>query len=441
MSITLFVFGFFVILLTSNLSVLYLSSLPLIVKLLISVALLAAFIYVNIKPGRYSAKNRRLRVLFGGGDLLLLFLCTSLVTAAAFLYTAFAVSSSVGFLITYGVTAVLLEAAVFWNGMLRVYATSVQLGIKWRVLGAVFGMIPVLNLIFLVKIITVTREEALFETAKEKLNDARKSEKICETKYPVLLVHGVFFRDSKLLNYWGRIPKELADNGARVYYTYQQSALSVEESAAEIKKRIDELCAETGAQKVNIIAHSKGGLDARYAISRLGANEKTASLTTINTPHRGCVFVDRLFDTVSKETRDRIAAVYNAALKKLGDTSPDFISAVTSLKSSVCEVFDKDINDMPNLLYQSVGSKAKNAHGGKFPLNISYPLVKRFDGENDGLVAVTSMAHGDFTLVTVSGKRGVTHADMIDLNRENIKGFDVREFYVSLVSDLKRRGL
>ena len=31
--------------------------------------------------------------------------------------------------------------------------------------------------------------------------------------------------------------------------------------------------------------------------------------------------------------------------------------------------------------------------------------------------------------------------DMIDLNRENIRGFDVREFYVQLVANLKERGL
>lgn len=29
---------------------------------------------------------------------------------------------------------------------------------------------------------------------------------------------------------------------------------------------------------------------------------------------------------------------------------------------------------------------------------------------------------------------------MIDLNRENIPGFDVREFYVNLVKDLKEKG-
>ena len=42
--------------------------------------------------------------------------------------------------------------------------------------------------------------------------------------------------------------------------------------------------------------------------------------------------------------------------------------------------------------------------------------------------------------MTVKGKRGVSHGDMIDLNRENIPGFDVREFYVNLVAELKQKG-
>ena len=49
---------------------------------------------------------------------------------------------------------------------------------------------------------------------------------------------------------------------------------------------------KTGCEKVNIIAHSKGGLESRYAISQLGLSPYVASLTTINTPHHGCTFVD-----------------------------------------------------------------------------------------------------------------------------------------------------
>ena len=71
-----------------------------------------------------------------------------------------------------------------------------------------------------------------------------------------------------------------------------------------------------------------------------------------------------------------------------------------------------------------------------------YLLVKHFDGKNDGLVGEKSFPWGEkFTFIETTTKRGVSHGDVIDLNRENIPGFDVREFFVELVSDLKNRGL
>ncbi|MEG2989216.1 MAG: triacylglycerol lipase, partial [Oscillospiraceae bacterium] len=39
-----------------------------------------------------------------------------------------------------------------------------------------------------------------------------------------------------------------------------------------------------------------------------------------------------------------------------------------------------------------------------------------------------------------SGKRGISHCDVIDLLREDIPGFDVRKFYVGLVMSLKAKG-
>ena len=55
---------------------------------------------------------------------------------------------------------------------------------------------------------------------------------------------------------------------------------------------------ETGCEKVNVIAHSKGGLDTKYAIAKLGMNKHIASLTTINTPHNGCEFADYLLTEI-----------------------------------------------------------------------------------------------------------------------------------------------
>jgi len=92
-------------------------------------------------------------------------------------------------------------------------------------------------------------------------------------------------------------------------------------------------------------------------------------------------------------------------------------------------------------LYQSIGTKLNKAAGGRFPLSFTYVLAKHFDGANDGLVGQKSFPWGsDYRFLTVKGTRGISHGDMIDLNRENLPEFDVREFYVQLVADLKKKG-
>ena len=112
---------------------------------------------------------------------------------------------------------------------------------------------------------------------------------------------------------------------------------------------------------------------------------------------------------------------------------------MTDLTASACEARNAATPDAPGVFYQSVMSYCRKAQHGKFPLNMTYPIVKHFDGLNDGLVAVDSAKWGDqFTLLEPRGHRGISHGDVVDLNRENIPGFDVREFYVSLVADLKK---
>ena len=218
--------------------------------------------------------------------------------------------------------------------------------------------------------------------------------------------------------------------------------MSVIDSAKELTERIKRIVKETGCEKVNIIAHSKGGLDCRCAISSFGADKYVASLTTINTPHRGCEFADYLLGVVPKSMQDKIANTYNAAMRKLGDKNPDFLAAVADLTHKNCEKFNETTPDVDGVFYQSVGSKLNKASNGQFPLNFSYHLVKYFNGANDGLVAESSFRWGsEYKFVTTKGKRGISHGDMIDLNRENIDGFDVREFYVQLVGNLKSMGL
>ena len=338
------------------------------------------------------------------------------------------------------------ELIIFWTGIIHVYLCSVQLGIKLRIIGILAGPIPPVNLIVLVLILCVTEREYYFEKRKNDLNKKRQKDAICQTKYPILLVHGVFFRDFKFHNYWGRIPKELEKNGAKIFYGEQQSAASAEDSAKELCERIKKITEETHCEKVNIIAHSKGGIDAKYAIAKFGIEKLVASITTINTPHRGCEFADYLLEKASDSLKTTVSATYNSALKKMGDTNPSFIAAVTDLTSKACEKIDREITDYDfaahGVYAQSVGSLMKKSTSGKFPLNMSYYLVRHFDGANDGLVGEKSFAFGEkyIFLENKKSKRGISHGDIIDLFHENINGFDVREFYVQLVADLKNRG-
>lgn len=407
--------------------------------------LLLLFLALNAWPAYRAIPDRRLRALARGGLLLKLFAVSTVLTvllqAGLGIGLRLYAAESRGLWFAALGAAVVCEAILFWHGMLRVYLCSVQLGVKLRVLAAVFGWVPVLHLYYLHRVISVVDAEVRFETEKLALNAARADDQICATKHPLLLVHGVFFRDSRYFNYWGRIPAELEKNGATIYYGNQQSALPVAESAAELAARIRALVRETGCEKVNVIAHSKGGLDIRYAIANCGAAQYVASVTTVNTPHRGCEFADYLFEKIPERQKQRLAHAYNAALRKFGET-PDFLAAVYDLTAARCKA-EFDPLPLPAGIYSaSVGSRLDHASGGRFPLNFSYRLVNHFDGPNDGLVSERSCRWGeDETFLTAPGRRGISHGDMIDLNRENIPGFDVREFYVQLVRGLKDRGL
>lgn len=281
--------------------------------------LLILFVTVNITASfsRRYYPSKRLRVCGHGVNCLRLFVRSLIVSVIYHIAAGFWLIPQKWLLWLFSVVVcTAVEAVVFWNGMISVYSASVQLGVRHRLVGLLCGMIPVANLIALRKIIKTVGDEVDFETEKDLLNQSRREEKICRTKYPLLMVHGVFFRDSRFLNYWGRIPGELIKNGATVYYGEHGSAASVADSARELTRRIESIVKETGCQKVNIIAHSKGGLDCRYAASLLGADQYIASLTTVNTPHSGCEFADYLLSRVPDKTVNAIAKAYNGALKK-----------------------------------------------------------------------------------------------------------------------------
>ena len=409
----------------------------------IYIIIIAFFLVISSGVFFCNTADNKIRFCFNGTALLSAFYVSVIVSVIYHTVLAFkTIPNDYKTFLWSALLCFVVNFIVFWEGIICVYLSSTQLGIKLRVIGAICGFIPIVNLFVLFLIIKTTSKECVFEAKKEVINKKRKNEKICKTKYPILMVHGVFFRDTRFFNYWGRIPKELKTNGATIFYGNHASAASVADSAEELKNRIEEILKETGAEKVNIIAHSKGGLDCRYAISKLGMADKVASLTTVNTPHRGCLFADYLLNVIPSDIKNNVANTYNKTLKKFGEENADFLAAVNNLTDEFCQKLDKELATPENVYCQSIGSVMTASKNGQFPLNFSYLLAKYFDGENDGLVSEKSFKWGEkYTLLRPVGKRGISHGDVIDLNRENIDEFDVREFYVNLVNELKNKGL
>lgn len=407
------------------------------------ILLILSFIIINILPSIFCKKlyDKKLNKIRNGYRLLIIFFVNLILSTFIYIISIIKYNIDFKILLINLLLIILVLTIVFWNGIIRVYLFSKQLGIRYRFIGLLLGLVPIINLIILVKIIKICKNEVDFENNKIKTNIERKNKEICKTKYPLLLVHGIFFRDFEHLNYWGRIPNELINNGATIYYGNHSSSLSVKESAKEIAERIKEIIKETNCEKVNVIAHSKGGLDTRYAISNLGMDKYIASLTMINTPNHGCVFADYLLNKAPNSLKNTVASSYNFALKKLGDKEPNFLEGVSDLTSTKVEELNKIIKKSDKVYYQAFGSVLKKATGGRFPLNLTNNFVKYFDGKNDGLVGEDSFPiYDNFTLVEAPKNRGISHGDVIDLNRENIEGYDVREFYVKLVNDLKNKG-
>lgn len=406
--------------------------------------LIPIFLFLTLSAGMLTTETKRirLRVCHHGGVMLGTF-ALSLVVSVLYhaILALFVYKSNFTFLLRSTEWCVLVSELVFWNGALCVFATSKHLGVKWRFWGIILGMVPLVNLIVLYVIIDIIMDEVEHDLELEHIEQNGEKER-CKTKYPILFVHGVFFRDSRHFNYWGRIPRALKARGATVYYGDHQSALAVSESGHELAARIRYILDRYGCEKVNIIAHSKGGLDCRYAISEYGIAPCVASLTTINTPHRGCLFADKLLALAPNRLKKYISTAYNVTLRDLGDENPDFMAAVTDLTAAECKKRNEILTFPEGIYTHSVGSILRKWHTGQFPFNVFYHYVKRYDGPNDGLVGESSFAWGEkYTLITVEGKHGVSHADVTDFTRADVKNFDVLEFYASLVEDLKNRGL
>lgn len=246
------------------------------------------------------------------------------------------------------------------------------------------------------------------------------------TKFPIILCHGLLgFSTFNLPNgiqisYFNGVKEALQAQGARVVARSVPPIASIELRANALYKSLKSPRSEGGT--VNLIAHSMGGLDARYMISKLlkPGEFKVASLTTLSTPHRGTPIAD-LFKHITR----LLPPSYGA-----------FSQLTTGyMKNS----FNKNCPDNPETLYFSYGTRIKASVFSPFFLSGKY--IQHVEGDNDGMVSVTSAEWGKY-LGTIEN---VDHADAINLTRIKPRkllnhDYSSPAMYLSIMDSLAKLG-
>ena len=98
------------------------------------------------------------------------------------------------------------------------------------------------------------------------------------TRYPIILVHGIMLKDVWKFKAFGKIESVMRGEGNEVFTSPHDGLGSIENNAEQIKTFIESVLDKTGKDKVNIVAHSKGGLDILYMLENLDTLEDRKSV-------------------------------------------------------------------------------------------------------------------------------------------------------------------
>ena len=238
---------------------------------------------------------------------------------------------------------------------------------------------------------------------------------------PVVLVHGLFGFDrigvpGVKLHYFRGVSRALEQLGCHVHAVRLPPAASVPERAAALLQAIDALPHD----RVDVIAHSLGGLDARYAVSRLGLAGRVRALVTIGTPHRGT--------PLAQLATDGALGLARKALAKLGVP----LAAIDWLSPAALERFNAEVPDVPLVRYACVVGGIRRTET-PVPLAIApvHAYMRRIAGPNDGLVPIASQYWGE-TLAEIEAD----HFAQVGWNFGLRIRFDAAGLYAWIVSRL-----
>ena len=205
------------------------------------------------------------------------------------------------------------------------------------------------------------------------------------TPLPVVLVHGLFGFDrigvpGARFDYFRGIAKHLETLGCHAHAVRLPPSASVPERARELVLAIDAL----PHPRIDLIAHSLGGLDARYALTHLGLARRVRSLVTVGTPHRGTPLADLAFKGA--------LAWPHRIVRALGVP----LAALEWLSTDALAKFNAQVLDVPSVRYCSVvGGMLRSDSAVPLALAPAHAYLRKVAGPNDGLVPISSQYWGE----------------------------------------------
>jgi triacylglycerol lipase len=236
-------------------------------------------------------------------------------------------------------------------------------------------------------------------------------------RYPIVLAHGVLGFDQISLAgrrhvYFRGVPERLRAMGVDVHRPSVPPVASVGIRADKLAAAVRAL----PAKKVNLIAHSMGGLDARYAIVRLGLADRVVSLTTIGTPHLGTPLADLGISLLGG---------FRRLFKRLVD-----LEAFHDLTSKRMAAFNREIPDAAGVAYGSIVGCGARAEMNPL-LWASHFYLSECAGANDGIVPASSQRWGE-----VVREVQADHWAQVGWS----SSFDAAALYEDLARELRGRG-
>ncbi|WP_232797903.1 lipase family alpha/beta hydrolase [Salinibacter altiplanensis] len=256
---------------------------------------------------------------------------------------------------------------------------------------------------------------------------------------PVVLMHG--FGVGASFRRGGHLHEEalhLRSQGVRAVAPNVSPYDTVRARTATWNDRLQHVLDETGADRLLLIAHSMGGLDARYLISAMGWHEAVDALVTIATPHRGSSVASLVLDQ-PELVRDWLTDMADwVGTHILEDGSANIRKALTELTPEYMEnTFNPDVPDHPDVEYWSYGCRA--GKGTDIPIAPIFRYLNRRlyeeEGENDGIVSVESARWGHY-----QGTIDADHARQVGLSSGLAASFDSNAFYTTIVEKLAEDG-